>query len=120
VLAELAGRPALAADLPEALPAHGVLLAGDFTAGADQDDFFRDRVDEQQALRARVVLLRDRPAGGLTAAPAARELALAHDTAVSELEPEDGSQLESIAELLAVTDFAAVYLALAASGNHHE
>jgi hypothetical protein len=120
VLAELAGRPALAAELPEALPAHGVLLAGDFTSGADQDDFFRDRVDEQQALRARVVLLRDRPAGGLTAAPAARELALGHDTAVSELEPEDGSQLESIAELLAVTDFAAVYLALAASGDHHE
>ncbi|GGW66654.1 SIS domain-containing protein [Streptomyces xantholiticus] len=118
VLAELAGRPALAAELPEALPAHGVLLVGDFAAGADPDDFFRDRVDEPQALRARVVLLRDRPAGGLTAAPAARELALSHDTPISELEPEDGSELESIAELLAITDFAAVYLALAASGNH--
>lgn len=31
-LAELAGRPALAADLPEALPAHGVLLSGGFAA----------------------------------------------------------------------------------------
>jgi D-arabinose 5-phosphate isomerase GutQ len=113
VLAELAGRPALAAQLPEALPSHGVLLAGDFAAGADPDDFFRDRVEEPQALRARVVLLRDRPLGGLTAAPAARELALGHDTAISELEPEDGSELEAIAELLAVTDFAAVYLALA-------
>ncbi|MEW1552232.1 SIS domain-containing protein [Streptomyces tsukubensis] len=113
VLAELAGRPAFAAELPEALPAHGVLLAGDFAAGADPDDFFRDRVEEQQALRARVVLLRDRPAGGLTAAPAARELALGHDTAISELEPEEGSELESLAELLAITDFAAVYLALA-------
>ncbi|MFI2373297.1 SIS domain-containing protein [Streptomyces sp. NPDC018833] len=117
VLAELAGRPALAAELPEALPAHGVLLVGDFAAGADPDDFFRDRVDEQQAMRARIVLLRDRPAGGLTAAPAARELALGHDTPISELEPEDGSELESIAELLAVTDFAAVYLALADSGD---
>ncbi|MFJ8233208.1 SIS domain-containing protein [Streptomyces sp. NPDC094448] len=113
VLAELAGRPAFAAELPEALPAHGVLLAGDFAAGADPDDFFRDRVEEQQALRARVVLLRDRPAGGLTAAPAARELALGHDTAISELEPDEGSELESLAELLTVTDFAAVYLALA-------
>ncbi len=56
VLAELAGLPALAAELPEALPAHGVLLAGDYAAGADPDDFFRDRVDEPQALRARVVL----------------------------------------------------------------
>ncbi|WP_261992624.1 SIS domain-containing protein, partial [Streptomyces sp. adm13(2018)] len=62
VLAELAGLPALAAELPEALPAHGVLLAGDYAAGADPEDFFRDRVEEPQALRARVVLLRDRPA----------------------------------------------------------
>ncbi|MFF5336629.1 SIS domain-containing protein [Streptomyces sp. NPDC013181] len=113
VLAELSGRPALAAALPEALPAHGGLLAGAFAAGADPDDFFRDRVDEPEPLHARVVLLRDRPAGGLSAAPAARELALGHDTAISELEPEDGSPLESLAELLAVTDFAAVYLALA-------
>ncbi|MFD0147623.1 MULTISPECIES: SIS domain-containing protein [unclassified Streptomyces] len=126
VLAELAGLPALAAELPEALPAHGVLLAGDYAAGADPDDFFRDRVDEQQALRARVVLLRDRPAdaGGLTAAPAARELALSHGTAISELEPlvseeasgESGELLETLAELLAVTDFAAIYLSLASAG----
>ncbi|MGW6395565.1 SIS domain-containing protein [Streptomyces sp. NPDC055103] len=117
VLAELAGLPALAAELPEALPAHGVLLAGDYAAGADPDDFFRDRVEEPQALRARVVLLRDRPADGLTAAPAARELALGHETAISELEPEEGGDLETLAELLAVTDFAAVYLALATPGR---
>ncbi|GAA1599306.1 MULTISPECIES: SIS domain-containing protein [Streptomyces] len=116
-LAELAGRPALAADLPEALPAHGVLLAGAFAAGADPDDFFRDRVEEPGALRARVVLLRDRPAGGLSAAPAARELALGHDTAISEIEPEEGGELEQLAELLAVTDFATAYLSLAARGH---
>ncbi|CAM5582797.1 bifunctional glucose-6-phosphate/mannose-6-phosphate isomerase [Streptomyces spiroverticillatus] len=115
VLAELAGRPALAAELPEALPAHGMLLTGAYAAGADPDDFFRDRVDEPQALRARAVLLRDRPTGGLSAAPAARELALGHDTPLSELEPEEGGELESLAELLAVTDFATAYLALAAS-----
>ncbi|WP_175410174.1 SIS domain-containing protein [Streptomyces sp. TRM64462] len=117
VLAELAGRPALAAELPEALPVHGGLLAGDFAAGADPEDFFRDRVEDPQALHARVVLLRDRPvdAGGLTAAPAARELALGHDTAISELEPEAGNELETLAELLAITDFAAAYLALASN-----
>ncbi|MDG4864773.1 SIS domain-containing protein, partial [Streptomyces sp. T-3] len=80
-------------------------------------DFFRDRVDEQQALRARTVLLREGSVGSLSAAPAARELALSHDTAISELAPdeEDGerSELESLAELIAITDFAAVYLALA-------
>ncbi|MFF3392612.1 SIS domain-containing protein [Streptomyces sp. NPDC002669] len=117
VLAELSGRPALAAELPEALPAHGGLLAGAFAAGADPDDFFRDRVDEPEPLHARVVLLRDRPAGGLSAAPAARELALGHDTAISELEPDEGTDLESLAELLAVTDFAAVYLALASEAR---
>jgi hypothetical protein len=112
-LAELAGRPALTAQLPEALAAHGVLLSGPLAAGADPDDFFRDRVEEAQALHARVVLLRDRPIGGLSAAPAARDLALGHDTAISELEPEDGDELETLAELIAITDFAAVYVALA-------
>ncbi|MFJ6725559.1 SIS domain-containing protein [Streptomyces sp. NPDC091281] len=112
-LAELAGRPALVAELPEALAAHSTLLAGPLAASADPDDFFRDRVEEAPALHARVVLLRDRPIGGLTAAPAARELVLGHDTPISELEPEPGDALVTLAELIAVTDFAAVYLALA-------
>ncbi|MEU9056919.1 SIS domain-containing protein [Streptomyces sp. NPDC048384] len=112
-LAELSGHPALVAELPEALAAHSALLAGRLAASADPDDFFRDRVEETPALHARVVLLRDRPIGGLTAAPAARDLALSHDTPISELEPEAGGELETLAELIAITDFAAVYLALA-------
>ncbi|WP_405736140.1 mannose-6-phosphate isomerase [Streptomyces sp. NBC_00028] len=112
-LAELSGRPAVVAELPEALAAHSTLLAGPLAASADPDDFFRDRVEEAPALHARVVLLRDRPIGGLTAAPAARDLALSHDTPISELEPEEGAELETLAELIAITDFAAVYLALA-------
>lgn len=112
-LAELAGRPALVAELPEALAAHSALLAGPLAASADPDDFFRDRVSEPPALHARVVLLRDRPSGGISAAPAARDMALSHDTPISELEPEEGGDLETLAELIAVTDFAAVYLALA-------
>ncbi|MCX5382095.1 SIS domain-containing protein [Streptomyces sp. NBC_00083] len=115
VLSELSGHPALAAALPEALPAHGVLLAGSLAAGADPDDFFRDRVDEPERLHARVVLLRDRPTGGLSAAPAARELALSHDAPISELEPEEGSELECLAELLAIADFATVYLTIAST-----
>lgn len=112
-LAELSGTPAVVAELPEALAAHSALLAGPLAASADPDDFFRDRVEEAPALHARVVLLRDRPIGGLTAAPGARELALSHDTPISELEPEAGGELETLAELIAITDFAAVYLALA-------
>ncbi|MGP3984085.1 SIS domain-containing protein [Streptomyces sp. KR80] len=114
VLASVAGRPALAAELPEALAAHRTLLSGAFAAGADPEDFFRDRVEDPQALHARVVLLRERSQlGGHSPTPAARELALGHDTPVSELEPSGGSSLEAVAELLAITDFAAVYLALA-------
>lgn len=112
-LAELSGHPSLVAELPEALSSHSALLAGPLAASADPDDFFRDRVEEPPALHARVVLLRDRPSDGLTAAPAARDLALSHDTPISELEPEAGDELETLAELIAITDFAAVYLALA-------
>ncbi|WP_445527291.1 SIS domain-containing protein [Streptomyces cyslabdanicus] len=112
-LAELSGIPAIVAELPEALAAHSALLAGPLAASADPDDFFRDRVEERPALHARVVLLRDRPLGGLTAAPAARDLALSHDTPISELEPDPGDEIETLAELIAVTDFTAVYLALA-------
>ncbi|MEE1759665.1 MULTISPECIES: SIS domain-containing protein [unclassified Streptomyces] len=112
-LAELAGRPAVVAQLPEALASHTVLLSGPLAASADPDDFFRDRVEDAPVLHARVVLVRDRPTGGLSAVPAARELALGHDTAISELEPEEGSDLETLAEMIAITDFAAVYLSLA-------
>ncbi|MCX2928326.1 SIS domain-containing protein [Streptomyces sp. NEAU-W12] len=111
-LAELSGAPAVVAELPEALSSHSALLAGPLAGRADPDDFFRDRVEEAPALHARAVLLRDRPTGGLTAAPAARELALGHGTPISELEPEEGGELETLAELIAVTDFAAVYLSL--------
>ena len=41
------------------------------------------------------------------------ELALSHDTPISELEPSESNPLEALAELFAITDFAAVYLALA-------
>ncbi|WP_116212093.1 SIS domain-containing protein [Streptomyces olivoreticuli] len=116
VLAALAGRPALAAELPEALTAHGTLLAGDFAAGADPEDFFRDRVEDPEALHARVVLLREREPDITSPGPAARELALQRETPISELEAtEGGTPLETAAELLAITDFAAVYLALAST-----
>ncbi|WP_095757261.1 SIS domain-containing protein [Streptomyces xinghaiensis] len=112
-LAAVAGRPALAAALPEALTEHAALLSGAFAAGADPDDFFRDRVEDPAALHARVVLLREQGLTGGSPTPAAREFALAHESPVSELEPSEGSALEAAAELLAITDFASVYLVLA-------
>lgn len=120
VLAARAGRPALAAELPEALDAHSALLAGSLAGGADPDDFFRDRVEEPASLRLRIVLLQQESAEtrGASAAHAVRELALAHNTPLSELgSGNSGSLLETTAELLALTDFAAVYLSLTSPGR---
>ncbi|MET9294965.1 SIS domain-containing protein [Streptomyces sp. NPDC003077] len=118
-LASLAGRPALPAELPEAISLHTTLLAGALAAPSDPDDFFRDRVEDPGSLRARIVLLRKEEAGPLSAAPAVREFAAARDVPVSELQPahpEGGGSLHDAAELLATSDFAAVYLALADTG----
>ncbi|MGI5352770.1 SIS domain-containing protein [Streptomyces sp. CA-250714] len=118
VLAALCGRPALAAELPEAMTAHGALLAGPFAPGSNPDDFFRDRVEEPETTRARVVLLREAAPGGESATVAARDLAYAHEAALSELEPAEGSSpLEAAAELIATADFSAVYLTLADSDS---
>jgi hypothetical protein len=117
LIASRAGRPALHGDLPEALDGHAALLAGAFAGGLDPDDFFRDRVEDPGDLRVRVVLLTGPGERATSAAPAARDLALTHDTPLSEIAPAEGSALEAAVELLAVTDFAAVYLAL--SGGAH-
>ena len=117
-LAALPGKPALTAGLPEAMTAHRALLAGGFAAASDPDDFFRDRVEEPEALHARVVLLRGSEPGADSATVAARDLAYANDTPLSELEPAEGSSpLEAAAELIATADFSAVYLTLADSDS---
>ncbi|THA26113.1 mannose-6-phosphate isomerase [Streptomyces sp. RKND-216] len=115
VLAAQAGRPALVAALPEAIEVHGRLLADAFTPGGSaEDDFFRDRVDSQEPLHTRVVLLREHAPGADSAVVAARDLAYTRGTPLSELEPGEGSDpLQAAAELIATLDFAAVYLTLA-------
>ncbi|MFI0896072.1 SIS domain-containing protein [Streptomyces sp. NPDC020983] len=115
VLGTRAGRPALSAELPAALTLHGPLQAGAHALTADSDDFFRDRVEEADGLRLRVVLLQEAPDQPGSAAPAAREQAYAHDTPLSEITAPGGSDLHVAAELLALTDFAAVYLAVAST-----
>lgn len=90
-----AGRPAITAELPEALTAHEALLAGTLAGSLDPDDFFRDRVEDPEGLRLRLVLLQQPDAHAAGAAPAARELAMTHDTPLSELAPAEGSVLEA-------------------------
>lgn len=114
VFSALAGRPALVAELPEALAVHGALLTGAFAGGTDSSDFFRDRVEEAESPHSRIVLLREHAPSGDSAVVVARDLAYAHDIPLSELEPgADSGPLEAAAELIATVDFAAVYLTLA-------
>jgi hypothetical protein len=120
LLTARAGRPALAAALPEAVADHAALLDGAHHADPDDlSDFFRDRVDEPAAARPRIVLLGEpgqADAAPTGAADTARRTAADHAAAFSALDAPPGGPLESLAELLALTDFTTAYLALATAG----
>ncbi|MED7952397.1 SIS domain-containing protein [Kitasatospora sp. NPDC058201] len=139
-LADRAGRPALAGPLPQVLTAHRGMFTGQLGAGADPDDFFRDRVEEPDPLHLQVLLLRHIPGDQPSAAPAgpgepddgpaevpaddegprsfgatrAHRLAAAHDVRLTEYASRRADPLHALADLVALTDFAAVYLGLAA------
>ena len=154
VLADLAGRPAVHATLPEALSTQYGLLAGHLAPDPDEDDFFRDRAEDGAELRLKVLLLHrspdpdqyadeyldqhpdhlperagdertdqqgdrgpSRPPTSRRILARARRLATDHQIAVSELVSAHSDDLEAIAELVALTDFAAAYLGLASSGT---
>ncbi|MFI6445355.1 SIS domain-containing protein [Kitasatospora sp. NPDC050543] len=131
LLADRAGRPALAGLLPQALTAHRGMFTGRLGAGADPDDFFRDRVDEPDPLLLQVLLLRHTPGRpGEAQGPAevaaddegarsfsvlrAHRLAAAHEVRLTEYAGVRADPLHALAELVGLTDFAAVYLGLAA------
>lgn len=81
----------------------------------DLDDFFRDRVEEPYVPRLQLVLLRDTEEHPLAAARAGALPGLAEErgVGVSQLRAAGNSPLERLASLVAVCDFASVYLALA-------
>ncbi|SEM49211.1 SIS domain-containing protein [Streptacidiphilus jiangxiensis] len=140
MLADHAGRAALTGVLPEAMAAQRGLFTGTLGAGsADPDDFFRDRVEDDAGLRIHVLLLRHRPGapeedgthdviaeppadhlpdsdsvGTRRTVARARRLAADHQVALRELVSVRADPVEALAELVALTDFAAVYLGLAA------
>ncbi|WP_042387832.1 SIS domain-containing protein [Streptacidiphilus melanogenes] len=142
MLADHAGHAALSGVLPEAMAAQRGLFSGGLGAGsAEADAFFRDRVDDEGGLRLQVVLLRHRPGAeepGVEGTPdvtgeppadhlpdsgspgtrrtvtRAHRLAADHQVALRELGSSRTDPVEALAELVALTDFAAVYLGLAA------
>ncbi|MFG2911156.1 SIS domain-containing protein [Kitasatospora sp. NPDC048286] len=136
-LADRAGRPALAGPLPQVLTAHRGMFTGQLGAGADPDDFFRDRVEEPDPLHLQVLLLRHVPGAAGPVAEEGRDgpvevpeedagprsfgvtrahrLAAAHDVRLTEYASTRPDALHALADLVALTDFAAVYLGLAAA-----
>ncbi|GAA1955780.1 SIS domain-containing protein [Kitasatospora viridis] len=127
VLADRAGRPAVSGRLPQALTDHHGMLTGQLGAGADPEDFFRDRVEEPEPLALEVLVLRhtpgaqQEPAEPAEAGPAvrrARRLAEAHEVRFTELAGVGAEPLAALAELVSLGDFAAVYLGLAGVSGH--
>ena len=114
-LAANARYPAVAGNLIEAGRGRVGLMDGVFGSLADDpDDFFADRVDSVGATKLRLVLLRDDGESEVDAAraDAVADLARERGIGVSVLSAEGGCELERLASLIAVPDFASVYLAL--------
>jgi D-arabinose 5-phosphate isomerase GutQ len=125
-LASNARYPVVGGSLGDAGRGRVGLLDGVFGALAESGrDIFADPDDEEQHTRIRVVLLRD---GGISdegrgdteptaveerRADALQTLAEARGVRVSVIQAEGGSALERLASLVAVPDFASIYLAMA-------
>ncbi len=116
--------PALVGALPH--PGHHqvALFDGPFGAGlgvADSggrdelEDFFRDRAEEEESTRLRLILLRDPDAERAEVtrqAEVAVAVAAERGVGVTELRTEGSGPLERLASLIGLFDFTAVYLAL--------
>jgi glucose/mannose-6-phosphate isomerase len=114
-LMENAKWPAVWGALPEAHHNQSVSLDGGLAGGSADEDIFRDRVEDADQLRLRLVLLRDDDGTGLAAARADASVTVAgsRGVAVSVLAAEGTSPVERLASLIGLLDFASVYVALA-------
>jgi glucose/mannose-6-phosphate isomerase len=116
-LAENAKYPAVSGVLPEVHHNQVVALAGAFgSAAADDGDLFRDRVDDAPGWPAlRLLLLRDSEEQPELTRRREATLLLAeqNDIGVQELLASGEHPVTRLASLIAPTDFASVYLALA-------
>ncbi|SNQ48721.1 putative sugar phosphate isomerase involved in capsule formation [Frankia canadensis] len=124
-LAATAKYPALVGSLPH--PGHDqiALLDGPFGGGLKDasgggrdalEDFFRDREEDEESVRLRLILLRDPTAERpevARQAEAAVAVAAERGVGVTELRAEGQVALERLASLIGLFDFTAVYLALA-------
>jgi glucose/mannose-6-phosphate isomerase len=113
-LAENAKAPSVAGALPEAHHNQSVTLDGNLAGSVSDEDFFRDRVEEPDPMRLRLVVLRDDDAGTASArADASEEVANARGIGVTVVRAEGSSAFERLASIIGLIDFASVYLGLA-------
>jgi glucose/mannose-6-phosphate isomerase len=114
-LAENAKYPAISGELPEVNHNQVMVFDGAFAAAGGDDDLFRDRVEEPEATRLRLVIIRDTEEHPQVTRrrEVSAELARERGVPVTELVARDGHPLERLAGLMAHVDYASVYLALA-------
>jgi glucose/mannose-6-phosphate isomerase len=112
-LAENAKYPSIPGALPEAHHNQVVALDGMLAGGSANNDIFRDRVDEAEPLRIRMVLIDDEPAGEGSRAEISADVAQARGVPVTRLRSEGASEVERLASIIGLVDYATVYLALA-------
>jgi glucose/mannose-6-phosphate isomerase len=114
-LNENAKTPATWGVLPEANHNQVVAFDGPFAGGPrEEQDMFRDRVDDGETPTLALVLLRDTEEHPQTArrADVSRSLAEERGLPVLEVRAEDGSAFERLGRLVGTTDYASTYLAL--------
>jgi len=115
-LAENGKYPSIHGGLPEVNHNQVVALDGWFGADAAPEDIFRDRVEDPLGPpRLRVVVLRDTDEHPQTERrrEASVRLAVERGVPLSEIPAEGENPLTRLASLIAITDYASVYLALA-------
>jgi glucose/mannose-6-phosphate isomerase len=114
-LAENAKYPSVPGSLPEAHHNQVVTFDGRLAGAVAADDLFRDRVDDDEPMRLRVVLLHDDDGTDEVRerVRVSEELAAARGVALSLVRSEGSTPIERLASLVGIVDYASVYLAIA-------
>jgi glucose/mannose-6-phosphate isomerase len=114
-LAENAKVPAIAGALPEANHNQIVAFDGPLAGGAAEEDLFRDRVEEPEPQRLRLIMVRDDTTDEIAArrAEVSADVAAGRGLGVTVLTAQGSSPVERLASLVGLVDYASVYLGLA-------
>jgi glucose/mannose-6-phosphate isomerase len=114
-IAENAKLPAIAGALPEAHHNQVVAFDGAMAGGGADDDLFRDRIDEPEPERLRLVVMRDDADDEVARrrAEVSAEIASGRGLGVTVLVAQGISAVERLASLVGLVDYASVYLGLA-------